>query len=329
MRRGILLLVMMLLAITQPLAQAQTDTTPISLTLTLYSNGITQVDYYVRSDPTKVRIQTPLFGDNLENLFVRDEDGDPLQSSLINSTGKVDSIGALELHFSYQTEDFTSFDDAIWVVNITSPVNVTIILPENADFLDMSDIPLDIGSIGDSAYLIFPPGTSFVYYMLGLPSLVNEADLSYAKAATYIAEKQHGGYILTSAVELLNNSENYYESGNYLEAKEAADDALLIAGDLVGYADDALFAIESAEASINEALQQERTIGLEEAQSILEEAQNQYENGLYPNAEITALQAAEEASQAEKPQQSNYLIIGVVVVFFTLILWFKRSSFGL
>jgi len=149
------------------------------------------------------------------------------------------------------------------------------------------------------------------------------------KQATYIAEKQHEGYILTSAVELLNNSENYYESGNYLEAKEAADDALLIAGDLVGYADDALFAIESAEASINEALQQERTIGLDEAQSILEEAQNQYENGLYPNAEITALQAAEEASQAEKPQQSNYLIIGVVVVFFTLILWFKRSSFGL
>ena len=328
MRRGMLLLVMMLLAITQPLAQAQTDTTPISLTLTLYSNGITQVDYHVQSDPTKVRVQTPLFGDNLENLVVRNEEGNPLQASVINSTGKVDSLWALELHFSYQTEDFTSVDDAIWVVNITSPVNVTIILPENADFLDMSDIPLDIGGIGDSTYMIFPPGTCFVYYMLGLPSLLNEADLSYAKAATYIAEKQQAGYILTSAEELLNNSENYYESGNYLEAKEAADDALLIAGDLVVYADDALFAIESAEASINEAIQQERTIGLDEAQSILEEAQNQYENGLYPNAEITALQAAEEASQAEKPQQSNYLIIGVVVVFFALILWFKRSSFG-
>lgn len=328
MRRGILLLVMMLLAITQPLVQAQTDTIPISLTLTLYNNGVTQVDYHVRSDPTKVRVQTPLFGDNLENLVVRDEDGNPLQASLINSTFKVDSIGALELHFSYQTEDFTSVDDAIWVVNITSPVNVTIILPDNADNLDMNPIPFEAGTIGDSFYFVFPPGTCFVYYMLGLPSLVNEADLSYAKAATYVAEKQQAGYILTSAEELLNNSENYYESGNYLEAKEAADDALLIAGDLVGYADDALFAIESAEASINEAIQQERTIGLDEAQSILEEAQNQYENGLYPNAEITALEAAEEASQAETPQQSNYLIIGVVAVFFGLILWFKRDSFG-
>ena len=321
-------MVMILLAVTQPLVQAQTDTTPISLTLTIYSNGITQVDYHVRSDPTKVRVQTPLFGDNLENLVVRDEDGNPLQASLINSTAKVDSIGALELHFSYQTEDFTSVDDSIWVVNITSPVNVTIILPENADFLDMNDIPIDIGNIGDSAYLVFPPGASFVYYMLGLPSLVNEADLSYAKAATYIAEKQQEGYILTSAVELLNDSQNYYDLGNYLDAKEAADDALLIAEDLVGFADDAMFAIETAEASISEALQQERTIGLEEAQSKLEVAQNQYNEGLYPNAEITALQAAEEASLAEKPQQDNYLIIGIAVALLALVLWFKRSSFG-
>ncbi|MCW4014295.1 MAG: hypothetical protein NWF07_15090 [Candidatus Bathyarchaeota archaeon] len=328
MRQGVLLLVMLLIATAQPLAHAQTELTPISLTLTLYSNGITQVDYSLRSDPTKVRVQTPLFGENVDNLVVRDEDGNPLQVNLINSTAKVDSIGAMELHFSYQTEDLTSVEDAIWVVNITSPVNVTIILPENADFLDMSNIPEDIGEVGDSAYLVFSSGTNFVYYMLGLPSLVNEADLSYAKAAVYIAEKQQEGYILTAAVELLNNSRTNYDSGNYLEAKEAADDALLIAGDLVGYADDALFAIASAEASINEAIQQERTIGLEEAQSTLEEAQNQYEAGLYPNAEITALQAAEEASLTEKPRQENYLIIGLAIVLLILILWFKRSSFG-
>jgi len=328
MRLRLLLLVLMLLTIAQPLVQAQTYTTPKSLTLTLYSNGVTQVDYHLESDSSKVRVQTPLFGENLENLVVRDEDGNLLQVAIINSTAKVDSFWATELHFSYQTEDFISVDDAIWVVNITSPVNVTIILPENADFLDMSDIPVEVGEIGGSAYLVFSPGNSFVYYLLGLPSLVSEADLSYAKAATYLAEKQQEGYILSAAVELLNASQIYYESGNYLEAKETADDALLIAGDLVGYADSAMFAIGSAEASINEAIQQKRTIGLEEAQITLEEAQNQYEEGLYPNSEISALRAAEEASLAEMPKQNNYHVIGVIVVFLALILWFKRSSFG-
>lgn len=327
-QRKIILVILLLIFATIPLAKAQ-DVTPISLTLTIYGNGITQVDYHLESDPTKVRVQNELFGETLNNVVARDDDGNPLQVTIVNSTVKVDSIGASELHFTYQTEDLTTVDDAVWVVNITSPVNVTIILPENANFLDMSDIPIEIGAMGDSDYFVFASGNSFVYYMLGLPSMINEANLSYAKAAVYIAEKELDGYILTGAVELLNASEEYMESGNYLDAKNAADDALIIANDLVGYADDALFAIESAQSSINEAIQQERTIGLEEAQSTLEDAQTEYAGGLYRNAEVTALQAAEEASYAEKPVQNSYVLLGAVVIVLVLILWFKRSIFGL
>ncbi len=328
MRQGITLLALILMASMLPLVQAQTDITPQALTLTIYSNGVTHVNYYTKSDPTKVRVQTELFGENINNLVVRNEDGKPLQSAFTNYTVRVDSIGALELYFSYQTQDLTSVEESIWVVNVTSPVNVTIILPEGVSIFDMKNIPTEAGDMGALSYYVFPPGNNFVYYILGIPPIGAEANASYVQAQTYINEKIAQGYILTAAEELLTESTTYFAEENYLEAKQTADDALLVASDLVEYAVDASFALESAEYSIDEALQQGRTNGLDEAQATLEQAKAQYSEGLYKNAEINALQAAEEASQAEKPSQNYTLFYGLIVIVLLLVVWFKRASLG-
>ena len=59
------------------------------------------------------------------------------------------------------------------------------------------------------------------------------------------------------------------------------------------------------------------------------EAESHYIDGLYRNAEIVALQAAEEAASAEKPEENNLLFIGIGLVVITGVLWFIRDKFGL
>jgi len=328
MKRRLILLIILLLAMSLPNAKSQSEVTPISLTLTTYTDGTTKVDYHLYSDPTKVRIETELFGDQINSLVVRDEEGNPLQAYVTNNSVQVDTIGVLELHFSYLTPSLTVENDFIWVSNVTSPVNVTFILPKNANFLDLSEIPIEIGSLWDSQYLKFPPGSQYVYYILGLPSLIQEADTSITRSSEYILEKQSQGYILTGAVELLASANFYYDSEEYLEAKNKADEALIIASDIVDFADDAEFAINAAESSIFEARSQGRTTGLEAAESTLEEAKSLYLDGLYRNSEIMALQAAEEASTAEKPEQNNLVFIGLGSIVVLGALWLMRDKLG-
>ena len=133
---------------------------------------------------------------------------------------------------------------------------------------------------------------------------------------------------MTGAVELLASANSLYNSEEYLEAKTKADEALIIAQDIVGFAEDALFAINAAESSITEARSQERTVGLEAAESTIEEAQSLYLDGLYRNSEIMALQAAEEASTAEKQEQNNLIFIGIGSIVVLGVLWFMRDKLG-
>ena len=325
----LVILIILLSMISTPSILAQSDITPLSLTLTLYSDGTTNVDYYVNSDPTKERVETNLFGENIENLVVRDEDGNPLETHILNETVRIDSIGATELHFTYQTDSLTQENKLIWLANITSPVNVTFILPKNANFLDISEIPLDIGVIGESQYLQFASGYQYVYYIIGLPSVVQEANTSIAKASEYITKKDAEGYMLAGAIELLIEADTHFHTEEYLEAKNSADEALLIATDIIEYANAAESALQSAEESINEAKSQQRTIGLENAESSYEEAIGLYEGGLYRNAEIVAIRATEEAHLAEKTSQNSivYLVAGGLIVLITVWLYRKRSSF--
>lgn len=328
MRQKLVLFIIIMSTLAIPVVIAQNDITPISLTLTIYSDGTTIVDYSASSNPAKVRVTTELFGSNITSLIVRDEEGNPLQVYLLNETIQIDSIGAIELHFTYQTDTLTHEDDFIWVANVTSPVNVTFILPKNANFFDSSEVPQGIGQIGDSPYLSFGPGVQYVYYILGLPSVIQEANSSIAKASNFVYAKADEGYILPGAVELLIQANAFFDSGEYLEAKNSADEALIIASDIIEFADDADFAIHSAESSINEAIAQGRTIGLDAAEATLSEAVGLYDGGLYRNAEIVALQAAEEATDAEKPEQNNQIYLGASIAVITIVLWLGRKRLG-
>jgi hypothetical protein len=325
MKQSWVLLFLLLSSSFIPSVKSQSETTPQSLSLTIYTDGTTKVDYYLESDPTKIRVDVELFGSGIENVVVKDEGGNPLWVTVDDYIATVDSIGALGLYFTYLTKTLISEEDSIWLVNISSPVNVTIILPKNAQFLDMGELPTEIGSMGDSQYLVFSPGNQYVYYILGLPSMINEANLAISKVSLYLKEKEFEGYVLTGAQELLSLAQSHYTSQQYLEAKNNADEALIIAQDIVDFADSAKQAIESANDAIQEAKTTGRTEGLEEAESYLDDARSLYDAGSYRNAEIIAHQAEEAATISVGPANNVIYYVLVLVLTAGLVFLYVRK----
>jgi len=288
--------------------------TPAELSLTTFSDGTTKVEYHVECDPEKLRVDVELFGPPFINLVIYDEEGYPLGSSTDGQYVTVDSLGASELRFTYLTYNLTFFDGAIWSVNITSPVETSIILPKRAAFFDMSAIPINIGTIGEKQYFQFEQGEIAVYYILGLPRLDEEAENSIMKAQSYISAREADGYILTGARELLSQAQDLFNQGQYLEAKNNADDVLGIAVSIQENADAALAEIERAEKAVSEAEAEGRTSGLSESRLNLNNSRDYFEDGKYQQSKIAAQHAHEIAISAKAINDFSIPYISIMVL---------------
>lgn len=307
------LLILTFMLLVQPVI-ANAEYSPISLTLTVFSDGTTKAEYHVECDPESLRVNVSLFGPPFTNLVIYDEEGYPLGSSTNGANVTVDSIGASELHFTYLTYNLTFRDGAIWSVNATSPVETTIILPKGAAFFDMSSIPTNLGTVGDKQYFQFEPGETSVYYILGLPRLDEEAENSIMKAESYISVKEAEGYILTGARELLSQAQDLFDSGQFLEAKNNADDVLGIAVSIIENADAASMEMEKAKKAVREAVAEGRTEGLNESKLDLNNSVEHFSDGKYQQAKIAAQHAYELAISAKEPNELSIPYIGIIVL---------------
>jgi hypothetical protein len=303
------------------------DYSPVSLTLTTFSDGTTKVEYLVESDPNRLRVDVELFGSPFVNLVIFDEEGNPLGSSTDSEIVTVDSIGASELQFRYLTSNLTFCTGAIWSFNITSPVETTIILPKGAAFFDMSSIPINLGIVGEKQYIQFNPGEISVYYILGLPRLDEEAENSLMKAESFISQKEAEGYVLTGARELLNLAQDLYDAGQFLEAKNNADDVLGIAVSILENADVASKEIEKAQKAIEEAEEVGRTEGLSKSKLDLDTSIEYFIDGKYQQAKIAAQHSYELAILAKKPNELSMPVFSIIalVVISALGIWKKNE----
>lgn len=283
----------LLLVSSMPLSLVNGESQDEALALTVYGNGLVHVNYILESDQMEVQVTAQLFGSDIQNLVIRDENGDPLDFQLSDSVVAVDSIGASELHFSYYTESLVKIESGLTFVSINSPVPVSILLPSEADFFDMSHIPTQIIEVGGEKSLSFESGDIFVYYLIGLPKLHQESSVSIENAATYIKVKQSQGYSLNGAADLLDEASSEFTQREYYTSKTLADDALKVAVITVESADQALYSINAVKASITDAQDIAPSETLSQASEQLTLAQNQYDQGDYVTASLTAFNIAQ------------------------------------
>jgi len=287
--------------------------TPQETTIDVQSDGVASISYLFPAEATSLQTNITLLGDNIENLFIVNEDGLPLEY-IEGDEITVYSLGSTLVNLTYLTADLTSKAGIIWSLEVDSPISIEILLPTGATILNLNNIPLEIDTVDDRTQIIMPAGVIEVSYTVNIIDSETLAEDAINAAEEAIHTAQLIGVIVDEAESLLFNAENLYQQGSYLEAEEKASQAIETVNALVEakqYADSKLAAVESA---INAAREAGRTDGLAEAEAIYDSAVDALESGDYYQASVLADQALEAAIGAAKAPDYTILVASIVIV---------------
>ena len=314
MRLKAALLISTLALLLVPAVQAQ-DYTPKSLSMLVYNDGIVQVDYEAETDPSLVRVEVELPGFPYESLIVVDQDGLPLDAMITDEGALVDTLGSTGVATTYLTSSLTSKTGAIWTLNVTSTITTGITLPQGSTIVDLSEVPVEIGTSEDRPYVRMLPGDISVSYITSVFDARGKAEAAIAEAGQHIQEIMDGGIVASEALDLLQQANEAFDLADYTTAIQLAAQAVDAAEEAAADASQAYDMVEAADLAISEAESEGRTKGLDVTEQLLAQANTAYEAGDYGSAYDYAYQSQITALNAEKPQSITvYVLVAAVLV---------------
>ncbi|UCC59034.1 MAG: hypothetical protein JSW14_03825 [Candidatus Bathyarchaeum sp.] len=296
----LLFTLLFLLALTSHPAISE-EITPEALFLTVYPDGFVFIDYKLLVDPTFPTQNITVFGQVLEDLLVVNKDGLPLDYSLTDSTISVYSLGTDEVEITYLTQDLTSKEGRFWTLNITAPITTMIILPEETTIISLNQVPETIMTSDNKVELQMNASLIEVTYVIGVVGTKEHAQIVLDEAETTINGITSLGINITEAETKLTEALDAFNLGNYVEAETLGNEAKNLAIQINQTATQAQLQIDEAEDAITNAQNEVRTLGLTEAQDLLNQANSAYDNGDYTQASNLAIQAKTKAEGAETP----------------------------
>lgn len=137
-----------------------------TLTITVYLDGYVSTFYELMVNESYPAVNATLIGQSFENLLVEDEQHLPLDFSMSNGTVTVYSLGANIIRISYLSQDLTFKTGRLWTFRTETSTNITLILPEGASIISLSNVPDVIESLNSQVTLIMPPGQVEITYIL-------------------------------------------------------------------------------------------------------------------------------------------------------------------
>jgi uncharacterized membrane protein len=297
-----LALALVFVAFLFPHVHGQPDYTPSELSFIVYQDGYVAVDYEVDVDPTKSRVDVSLFGELYEYLILEDQDGLLLDSSPIEGGLSIDTLGAITVTISYQTTDLTSKAGQVWTFTAQTPTSSSVVLPGGANTLYFSPMPLAISDLNGNIIFTMPAGSLEVTYTLGAADIKEHALAVIRDAEDTIQEVKASGIITSEADDLLQQAYDAYEAESYVDAELLAEQAKSLALSIQEAASGASEEIGEAQAAITSAEEAGRTLGLEIADALLQQAQDAFDAGDYEGASALAGQAQSAAAGATAPE---------------------------
>ena len=296
-----------------PVVQAQ-DYTPKSLSLLVYNDGIVQVDYEAETDPSLVRIEVELPGFPYESLLVVDQDGLPLDASVTDEGASVDTLGSTGVVVTYLTSSLTSKTGAIWTANVTSTITTSITLPQGSIIINLSEVPVEIGTNEDRPYVSMLPGDISVSYITSVFDARGKAEEALADAEQHIQEIMDAGIIVSEALHLLQQANEAFDLADYPTAIQLATQATDAADEATADASQTHDMMEAASLALSEAESEGRTKGVDVAEQLLTQANTAYETGDYESAYDYAYQSQITALNAVKPQSLTIYMLAAAVL---------------
>lgn len=150
----VLAMVIILSNITAIITQ-QTDFQVDSTDIQIYRDGLVRVTQTLTLNETIASVSVPLMSSSADNYIVLDENQTVLDYEVEGNNLTVLTLGATEVWLQYDTPSLTSKDGEVWTIDVETPYNMTVQLPEESTVVYLSETPTSIDMEGNRLTL-FP-----------------------------------------------------------------------------------------------------------------------------------------------------------------------------
>ncbi len=137
------------------------------LDLIVYSDGSTHVFSEIEVDPLQTDFEVKLFGTEIDNFLAVGENEFLLSTEIIGDTALVETFGSSTVSINYDSHDLVSKEGRIWTFDIDSPSEFSLLMPQNAVIVGMSNFPLSMEVVNEQSRLILPSGQTQIDYIFG------------------------------------------------------------------------------------------------------------------------------------------------------------------
>jgi len=154
---------LIVVALTMPLQSSFASTR--TLDLIINSDGSTHISSIVDVDSSNFELS--LFGPSIDNFIAVGEDGSTLTGNIIEDKAIVDAPDSSTITVNYDIHDLISKDGRIWTFSFDSPINYSLLMPENSVIVGMNILPDNMEQLDEQIKLEIPNGPAQIDYIFG------------------------------------------------------------------------------------------------------------------------------------------------------------------
>ncbi|MBM3906058.1 MAG: hypothetical protein FJ354_05205 [Thaumarchaeota archaeon] len=219
-----LLVIGLLLTVVLP---AQSFGSLRAVDFTIYPDGTTHISQQSSADPTEPELRVPLFGKSIDNFVVQDENGLLLSFEIDSKGATIQTFGASFVSIEYDSYDMVSKKGKIWTFAIDSPIDYSIIMPDDATIVDISN-PDSIDIIAEKRISLLK-GKNQIEYFFSTSGPALSALKAINEVRSILEESTSKNIDVISAREKLDLAIFAYDNKKYVDAKDLALEASALA----------------------------------------------------------------------------------------------------
>ncbi len=155
---------LIVIALTIPIQTSFSSTR--TLDLTLYSDGSAHVSSQLDAPTLEPDFEITLFGPSIDNFVAVDENGLYLSTSeIIDNKITIDTFGSSSIAIDYDIHDLISKEGRVWTFSFDSPINYSLLMPENSIIVGIIPPPMNIDFENDQTRLELSNGLHEINYI--------------------------------------------------------------------------------------------------------------------------------------------------------------------
>ena len=155
---------LIVIALTIPMQTSFSSTR--TLDLIIQSDGSTHISSHIDVDSSNLELS--LFGSSIDNFIAIGENDSILSGDIIDDKAIIDTLGSSSVTVNYDIHDLISKEGRVWTFSFNSPLNYSLLMPENSVIVGMSVLPNNMKQIDEQIKLELFSGPTQIDYIFGI-----------------------------------------------------------------------------------------------------------------------------------------------------------------